>query len=366
MAVQQLGARASRPLDAISLDDLVLLLAPILPTSPPAQGGLWLNNGVATIALPGAPGTTSPSSIDPAYFPFGLLGLAPTSSAGGSAAAAVANYGTALAVGNQITVGGLLGTAQVSHVPVKPYSLNVEGTYGPITATSANGLRFEVRGTDNDEDFDVAGKNRSELVFGGTTIAPYSTFVADFQVMMESNGTLTDRAFLSLMQVHGDDALGYAAPFLLGVVTVNGQEVVNVGANSYSASAANHQTSRQFLTTQPFVRGAYHTVHVEFVPDMGEGAGRILVVWDGVTIVNQTGIATNFPNATAYPYAKIGIYAAQPTQAADTGLVAHHRAATFAIQSPGQPAAQPGAQAAPPGILHPTYAAFGLLGAATN
>lgn len=190
---------------------------------------------------------------------------------------------------------------------------NANKTYS-FTSPSTGVLRFEVRSGDTWAAIDPTTKNRSEIS-GVTTYAIGTIINVDYYMTIEA-GVANTAPWLVMGQFHHVDNLNYSPPF---EINFNGNERMGVSVNYINSSGA--QAYKQLWTDSAnIVRDhEYHMqIHAKF--DADTNSGTLVVIRDGVTIVNYAG-PMGFPGMTRV-YWKQGIYRA----ASSTTLAARYRA----------------------------------------
>ena len=189
------------------------------------------------------------------------------------------------------------------------YVENADQTYS-LTSPSADVARFQVDAGDTWSN-DPTTKNRSEI--SGTTVyAPGTQVNVSYGFEIEPGLTNT-ASWLVTGQFHQVENNGYSPPF---EINFNGNDHMGIAVNYLTSSGA--QAYKQ-LWTDPsnIVRGHEYQMQIEATFDQGTGTGHLLVIRDGVTLVNYTG-PMGFPGMSGV-YWKEGLYrsADSVTMAAD-------------------------------------------------
>ena len=189
------------------------------------------------------------------------------------------------------------------------YVENANQSYS-LASPSAGVVRFQVDGGDVWAD-DPATKNRSEIA-DLTDYAPGTQINVSYGFEIEPGQTNT-ASWLVTGQFHQIENNGYSPPF---EINFNGSDHMGIAVNYLTASGA--QAYKQ-LWTDPsnIVRGQDYQMQIEATFDQGTGAGHLVVIRDGVTLVNYSG-PMGFPGMSGV-YWKEGLYrsADSVTMAAD-------------------------------------------------
>jgi hypothetical protein len=162
-------------------------------------------------------------------------------------------------------------------------------------------FRFEVRSGDV-WSIDPATKNRSELC-GSAHYAPGVSVGVSYSFEVEPGPTSTAQ-WLVAGQFHQIDSNGYSPPF---EINFNGGDKMGVSVN-YLLSGGGQAYKQLWTDSAAIVRGQVYSMYIKAKFDQGEGSGSLLVMRDGVTVVNYTG-PMGFPGMSG-TYWKEGVYRA--------------------------------------------------------
>ena len=189
------------------------------------------------------------------------------------------------------------------------YVENADRTYS-LTPASSTVARFQVDGGDRWSS-DPSTKNRSEIS-GLTHYAPGAHIDVTYGFKIEP-GQANTASWLVTGQFHQIENNGYSPPF---EINFNGSDHMGIAVNYLTSSGA--QAYKELWTDKSsIVRGHNYQMQIEATFDRGAGAGHLVVIRDGVTLVNYYG-PMGFPGMSGV-YWKEGIYrsASGTTMAAD-------------------------------------------------
>lgn len=206
--------------------------------------------------------------------------------------------------------------------PITPYNMVAYG--GPIYRTCVN------NGQNDAFQGDTPNYIRSE-VYG--PFFPFNTsYVSnfDFYVGPQSPTPITTLDWFIPFQIHVGtiSGTGKSPPISLDILPDgSGGEILRFDHNYDSGSGVNYASFGQVS----FTRNVWHTCSVTFVDSQGASTGSCTVVYDGVTVVNVSGVPTGYFDATGPSYPKFGIYAGVVTGVPPDGtnLQVFHRNLSF-------------------------------------
>ena len=182
---------------------------------------------------------------------------------------------------------------------------NAEKTWS-LGAPSSGVIRFEVRPGDVWTAVDPTSKERSELS-GSTTYAPGVQVNVSYNFMIEP-GTADAASWRVMGQFHQVENNGYSPPF---EIHFDGSEKMGIGVNYLGSNGA--QAYKTLWTdTANIVRGHTYAMQIQATFDQGQGTGKLVVIRDGVTLVNYSG-KMGFAGMSGV-YWKFGIYRAAASQ----------------------------------------------------
>jgi Ca2+-binding RTX toxin-like protein len=184
------------------------------------------------------------------------------------------------------------------------YVENADRTYS-LTSPSSNVARFQVDGGDFWSG-DTTNRNRSEIS-GLTHYAPGTQVDVSYGFMIEP-GTTNSASWLVTGQFHQVENNGYSPPF---EINFNGGDHMGIAVNYLTSTGA--QAYKQLWTdSSNIVRGHNYQMQIQATFDQGTGSGHLVVIRDGVTLVNYTG-PMGFPGMSGV-YWKEGVYRSANSQ----------------------------------------------------
>ncbi len=178
------------------------------------------------------------------------------------------------------------------------YVENADKTWS-LTSPSSAVARFEVRSGDR-WSYDPSIKNRSEIS-GMTHYTPGTHVNVSYGMKIEPGLTNT-ASWMVLGQFHQVEDNGYSPPF---EINFNGGDRMGIAINYLTSSGA--QAYKQLWTdSKNIVRGHNYQMQVQATFDKDTGQGHLVVIRDGVTLVNYSG-SLGFPGMSGV-YWKEGVY----------------------------------------------------------
>ncbi len=185
------------------------------------------------------------------------------------------------------------------------YYVENAGDSWSLTSPSSGVLQFEVKGGDRWTS-DPTSKNRSEIS-GLTQYAPGTQINVSYGMEILP-GAVNTASWLVAGQFHQVEDNGYSPPF---EINFNEGDRMGIAINYLTSSGA--QAYRQLWTdSQNIVRGETYKMSIQATFDRGGGTGHLIVIRNGVTLVNYTG-PMGFPGMSAV-YWKEGVYRSADSQ----------------------------------------------------
>ncbi len=190
------------------------------------------------------------------------------------------------------------------------YVENADKSYS-LTSPSAGVARFQL-GSGDRWSYDPSIKNRSEIS-GLTNYAIGKQVNVSYGMKIEP-GAANTASWLVLGQFHAtENYLPYSPPF---EIHMDGGEKMGIAVN-YLLSNGAQAYKNLWTDSANVVRGHTYQMQIQATFDQGTGKGHLLVIRDGVTLVNYTG-PMGFAGMSGV-YWKEGIYreASSTTMAVD-------------------------------------------------